>query len=117
MKIIIPVYTLVYILSLTPVLKTFADFLKPAMKHFGLPGESALALILGNFINLYAAIGVIPLLKLSPHQVTTIALMLLTSHSQILETSVFIKLKTRFLFLLFLRIIIAIIVGYVFARI
>ncbi|MEO0091663.1 MAG: nucleoside recognition domain-containing protein [candidate division WOR-3 bacterium] len=115
-KIILPVYTLVYILSLTPVLKIFADFLRPAMKYFGLPGESALALILGNFINLYAAIGVIPLLKLSPHQVTTIALMLLTSHSQILETSVFIKLKTRFIILLFLRIIIAIIGGYVFAH-
>ncbi len=116
MKIIISVYTLVYILSLTPLLKIFADFLKPAMKYFGLPGESALALILGNFINLYAGIGVIPLLQLSSRQVTTLALMLLTSHSQILETSVFIKLKTRFIFLLFLRIFIAIIVGYLFAH-
>jgi len=117
MKIIIPVYTFMYILSLTPALKIFADFLAPAMKIFGLPGESALAIILGNFINLYAAMGVIPLLKLSPHQVTTLALMLLTSHSQLLETSVFIKLKTRFIFLLFLRIIVAIFVGYLMARI
>jgi hypothetical protein len=117
MKIIIPVYTIVYILSITPLLKMFGEFLRPAMKFFGLPGESALALILGNFINLYAAIGVIPQLHLNPQQITTLSLMLLTSHSQLLETSVFIKLKTRFIFLLLLRIIIAIIVGFIMARV
>jgi hypothetical protein len=116
MKIIIPVYTLIYIISLTPLLKIFADFLAPAMKIFGLPGESALALILGNFMNLYASMGVIPLLHLNSHQVTTLSLMLLTSHSQLLETSIFIKLKTRYIFLLLLRLIIAVIVGYWFAR-
>ncbi len=117
MKIILPVYTIVYVLSLTPLLKMFGDFLKPAMKFFGLPGESALALILGNFINLYAAIGVIPQLHLNTHQITTLSLMLLTSHSQLLETSVFIKLKTRAVFLLLLRIIIAILIGLIMARI
>jgi hypothetical protein len=116
MKIILPVYTLVYIISLTPLLKAFADFLAPAMKIFGLPGESALAIILGNFINLYAAIGVIPLLKLNSHQITTLALMLLTSHSQLIETSIFFKMKTRFIFLLILRLAIAVIIGYLFAR-
>jgi spore maturation protein SpmB len=117
MKFIIPVYTLVYILSLTPLLKIFANFLAPAMKIFGLPGESALALILGNFMNLYASMGVIPLLHLNSHQITTIALMLLTSHSQLIETSIFFKLKTRYLFLLLLRLAVAVIVGYIFARI
>jgi len=117
MKIIIPVYTVVYIISLTPLLKMFGDFLAPAMKFFGLPGESALAIILGNFINLYAAIGVIPQLHLNGQQITTISLMLLTSHSQILETSIFLKLKTRYLFLLLIRLLIAAIVGYIFARI
>ncbi len=117
MKIIIPVYTLVYILSITSLLKMFGDFLAPTMKFFGLPGESALALILGNFINIYAAIGVIPQLRLNSHQITTLALMLLISHSQLLETSVFIKLKTRFIFLLLLRITIAIVVGLLFAKI
>lgn len=117
MKIILPVYTLVYILSITPLLKIFGNFLAPAMKYFNLPGESALAFILGNFINLYAAIGVIPQLHLDPKQITTLSLMLLTSHSQILETSIFIKLKTRYLFLLFTRLLIAILIGLVFARI
>lgn len=116
MKIILPVYTLVYILSLTPLLKMFGDFLKPAMKFFGLPGESALALILGNFINLYAAMGVIPQLHLNPKQVTILSLMLLTSHSQLLETSVFIKLKTKFIFILILRIIVAIIIGLIMVK-
>ena len=103
------------ILSHTPIIKFLADLLKPAMKLFGLPGESALALILGNFINLYAALGVIPLLHLSRAQMTTIALMLLTSHSQILETSVFFKLKTRAIFILILRISVAVLVGYLLA--
>ncbi|MDH5185537.1 MAG: nucleoside recognition protein [candidate division WOR-3 bacterium] len=115
MKIIVPVYTMMTILSYTPVIKFLADWLKPAMKIFGLPGESALALILGNFINLYAAIGVIPLLHLTPWQTTTIALMLLTSHSQLLETSVFFKLKTRAIFLLILRLSVAIMVGLLLA--
>lgn len=117
MKIIVPVYTVVYILSLTPLLKMFGDFLAPAMKYFNLPGESALAIILGNFINLYAAIGVIPQLHLDPKQITTISLMLLTSHSQILETSILFKLKTKYLLVLLIRIIVAIIVGYLFANI
>jgi hypothetical protein len=117
MKIIIPVYTIVYILSITPFLKMFGDFLKPAMKFLGLPGESALALILGNFINIYAAIGVIPQLHLNPHQITTLSLMLLTSHSQLLESSVFLKLKTKFIFLLLLRILVAVIIGYLMAQI
>ena len=111
MKIIFPVYTLMTILSHTPAIKFLADWLKPAMKIFGLPGESALALILGNFINLYAAIGVIPLLHLNSWQMTTIALMLLTSHSQLMETSVYLKLKTRALFLLILRLSVSIIIG------
>ncbi len=103
------------ILTYTPVIKLLADWLSPAMKIFGLPGESALALILGNFINLYAAIGVIPLLNLNPWQTTTIAMMLLTSHSQLLETSVYFKLKTRAIFLLILRLTIAVIVGLLLA--
>lgn len=94
----------------------FGNFLAPAMKYFNLPGESALALILGNIINLYAAIGVIPQLKLNPHQVTTISLMLLTSHSQILETSILFKLKTKYLLILLIRLIVAIIIGLIFAR-
>ncbi|MEO0083210.1 MAG: nucleoside recognition domain-containing protein [candidate division WOR-3 bacterium] len=117
MKIILPVYTFIYILSITPLLKMFGELLKPAMKLFGLPGESALAIILGNFINLYAAIGVIPQLQLTPKQITTISLMLLTSHSQLLETSVFIKLKTKSMLILFLRIIVAIFIGLLIARI
>jgi|UniRef100_A0A7C6A939 spore maturation protein SpmB len=111
MKIILPVYSLIFFLSYTPAIKFLADLLKPAMKIFGLPGECALALILGNFINLYAAIGVIPLLNLTPWQMTTLALMLLTSHSQIMETSVYFKLKTNALFLLLLRLSVALLIG------
>lgn len=115
-KIFIPVYTLMTLLSLTPLLKIFADFIAPVMAFFRLPGESALTLILGNFINLYAGIGTIPLLNLSSKQINTLALMLLTSHSQIFETAVFIKLKTRYLFILLLRILTSLVIGYLVSR-
>ncbi len=115
LKIVIPVYTVMFLLSHTPLIKILADFLKPAMALFGLPGESALALILGNFVNLYAALGLIPLLNLSQKQMTTLSLMLLTSHSQIFETAVFIRLKTRFLTLLLLRIGTAVLIGLLLA--
>lgn len=105
------------ILAYTPIMEFLAYRLNPVMKVFNLPGESALVLILGNFINLYAAIGVIPVLNLTPWQLTTISLMLLTSHSQLLETSVYLKLKTRAIFLLLLRLLVAIILGFLLAQI
>ncbi len=117
MKIVIPVYTITTILAQAKVISFLADWLKPVMKVFGLPGESALALLLGNFINLYAAIGVIPLLNLSTRQMTTIALMLLTSHSQLMETSVYLKLKTKAFYLLILRLAVSIIIGFFSARV
>ncbi|MCX7757394.1 MAG: nucleoside recognition protein [candidate division WOR-3 bacterium] len=116
MKIVLPVYTIIYILSLTPLLRIFGDFVAPAMKYFHLPGESALAFILGNFINIYAGLAVIPQLGLNSKQITTLAIMLLISHSQVLETSILFRLKTKYLLILLLRLVMAIIMGLIYAR-
>lgn len=116
MKIVVPVYTIIYLLSLTPLLRIFGNFVAPAMKYFNLPGESALAFILGNFINIYAGIAVIPQLNLNSQQITTLAIMLLISHSQVLETSILFRLKTKYLLILLLRLVIAIIMGLIYAR-
>lgn len=112
MKIVAPVYTAITILRATPALDWFAALCAPAMKYFGLPGESALALIVGNLVNLYASIGVIAGLKLQPQQLTLLSLMLLVSHSQILESAVFAQIKTRFILLSIFRLSLSLFLGW-----
>jgi len=84
------------------------------MSIFGLPGESALGLMAGYFINLYAAIAVITPLQLSSKDMTTIALMLGIAHSLPIETGVtrqtgvnaWLMLAARVVFSLFAGIVI-----------
>lgn len=116
MAIIAPVYTLMAVLKYLNVLQVVADWCRPAMRYFGLPGDAAFALVLGNFLNLYAAIGVISHLRdsalLAGGQLTLLSLMLLISHSQILESSVFFQIKTKYGVLWLVRLVTALLVGY-----
>ena len=89
--IVVPVYTAVSILRQTRVLAVAAQACGPFMVHFGLPGEAAFTLVVGNFVNLYAALATMPDLLLSRQQVTLISLMLLISHSQLMEVPVLAK--------------------------
>ena len=112
MSIIVPVYTLIAILKYLDILRHVAEWFRPAMKFFGLPGDAALALVLGNFLNLYASIGVIASLKLTGGQMTVLSLMLLLSHSQILESAVFFQIKTKYGILWAIRLLTSLLVGY-----
>ncbi|MFO7651972.1 MAG: hypothetical protein R6X13_11605 [bacterium] len=112
MLIVGPVYTLVQVLRYTPVLAAFAGFAAPAMKYFGLPGEAAIAFILGNFINLYAGLGAITALKLPGPQLTVLSLMLLLSHSQLLETAVFFQIRAKWWLLWFIRLVVSLLAGW-----
>jgi hypothetical protein len=116
MLIVAPVYTLVTILKYTPVIRVFAEFMSPLMKHFGLPGEAALALILGNVINLYAGLGAVTALKITTAQLTVLSLMLLLSHSQILETAVFFQIRAKWWLLWFIRLVLSILAGVGLSR-
>jgi spore maturation protein SpmB len=87
-KVVVPVYILVTFLKHTPVLDWIAAICAPAVSFLGLPGEASLALVLGNVLNIYAAIGVITTLSLTHKQVTILAVMLLLSHSIFVETAV-----------------------------
>jgi len=109
--IVAPVYTVVTALRYTPVLKAFALFMAPVMSYFRLPGESAMAFILGNFINLYAGLGVITALRLSTAQLTVLSLMLLISHSQLLETAVFFQIRAKWWLLWFIRLVVSFLAG------
>jgi spore maturation protein SpmB len=112
MLIIVPVYTGMAVLKYAGILTVIADWCRPAMKYFGLPGDAALALVLGNFLNLYSAIGVMASLTMTRAQVTILSLILLISHSQILESSVFFQMKTKYGILGAIRLVTALLVGY-----
>lgn len=86
--IIFPITFAFSILRYTPLFDVLLSGLTPVMGVFGLPGEAAVPLLLGNFLNLYAAIGAILALELTVKQVFTLALMLSFSHGLPVESAV-----------------------------
>ncbi|MCK5679786.1 nucleoside recognition protein [bacterium] len=86
--IIVPIYLIITLLGKTPVLGWVGRLFQPMMELLGLPGEAVMGVVLGNVLNLYAAIGAITPLKLDQKQTTVFALFLLLSHSLPLEAAV-----------------------------
>src|SRR3954465_5317235 len=87
-KIIFPITVLVVILQHTPVLPWLIKLVSPFMGIFGLSGEAAIPLVLGNALNLYAGIAGILSLELTVKEVFIIAIMLSFSHNIFIETAV-----------------------------
>lgn len=86
-KIVFPVTIAVTILQYTPVLPWFIDFIAPLMHLIGLPGEAAMPLVLGNALNLYAAIGAIVSFEFTVKEVFIMAMMLSFSHNLFIESA------------------------------
>lgn len=112
-KVILPVYLIVTILKHTLILDYIANLFAPVMQVFGLPGEAALVLVLGNVLNLYAAIGAIASITLTAKQITILAIMLSFSHNLIVETAVSKKIGVSVFLVLAVRIGLAIVSGIV----
>lgn len=112
-KIVVPVYFFVTFLRMTPILDIISNWVAPAMKLIGLPGEASIVLVLGNFINLYAAIGAITSLTLTMKQITILAVMLSFSHSLFLESAVCKKTGVSLFMVVSIRIGLAIISGLI----
>ncbi len=112
-KIMIPVFIIVTFLKFTPVLPALAGFFKPYMKIFGLPGDAALAIVMGNAVNLYAALAVITSIKLSGDQATIIAVMLGISHSLPMEITIVQQMKTKFITVFCLRVLTSVVLGVI----
>lgn len=87
-KVIFPVTLVVSILQYTAVYDLLLSGLTPVMALLGLPNEAAVPLVLGNLLNLYAAIGAILTIELTVKQVFILALMLSFSHSLPVEAAV-----------------------------
>lgn len=112
-KVIFPVTLIVSLLQYTPVLPWLFDKLAPFMSVFGLSGEAAIPLVLGNLLNLYAAIGGILTLDLTVKEVFIIAVMLSFSHNLLIETSVALKSGVKLWVVLSVRIGLALVAALI----
>lgn len=84
-KVVVPTAMLVVIFKASGLLDVITDFFAPYMGLFGLPGEAAVVLFSGYFVNLYAAAGSILALSLSTKEITILAVMLTFAHSLLVE--------------------------------
>lgn len=103
-KVIFPVTLLVTLLQHTPVMDWLVRLITPVMGLFGLSGEAAIPLVLGNMLNLYAGIAGILTLDLSVKEVFTLAVMLSFCHNLIIESTVAAKVGIRIGVILAVRI-------------
>ncbi|WP_456277700.1 nucleoside recognition domain-containing protein [Bacillus sp. AK128] len=87
-KVIFPITIIVSILQYTPILQWVIKGIEPLMGWLGLSGDAAIPLVLGNFLNLYAAIGAILTLDLTVKEVFILAVMLSFSHNMLVESMV-----------------------------
>ncbi|EHM10793.1 putative membrane protein [Thermanaerovibrio velox DSM 12556] len=112
-KISVPVYIVVSLLGATPVIGWISRACEPLMRFFGLPGEAAMVLVIGNALNLYAAIGAMKALALTGHQITTLALMLSFSHNLFVEGALCRRLGLSFWLMAAIRVLMASAAGMV----
>ncbi|WP_053368204.1 nucleoside recognition domain-containing protein [Bacillus sp. FJAT-27245] len=103
-KVIFPVTLAVSILQYTPLLAWLIKAVSPLMKLIGLPGDAAIPLVLGNVLNLYAAIGAILTLDFSVKEVFILAVMLSFSHNLIVESTVALKAGVKLWVVLAVRL-------------
>lgn len=87
-KVIFPITIIVTLLQYTPVMNWVINGITPLMSYIGLSGDAAIPLVLGNFLNLYAAIGAILSLDLTVKEIFILAVMLSFSHNLLVESTV-----------------------------
>lgn len=106
-KVLFPVTFTVSVLQHTPVIDWAVALFTPLMQWVGLPGEAAIPLVLGNFINLYAAIGGILTMTFSVKEVFIMAIMLSFSHNLFVEGAVCKKVGVSIWVMSFVRLAMA----------
>lgn len=102
-KIIFPITLILVILQFTPVLPWIIDLVSPLMGLFGLRGDAAIPLVLGNALNLYAGIAGILSMELTVKEVFILAVMLSFSHNMFIETAVALKVGVKLWVVLLVR--------------
>ncbi len=110
-RIIFPITLVIGILQHTPLIEALINLLSPIMSLIGLPGEAAIPLVMGNLLNLYAAIGAILPLQFTVKEVFIIALMLTFSHGLPIESAVCRRAGMSFLLITSLRLLLSFLAG------
>lgn len=82
------VSAVIFILKVLNVIPVISNAVSPIMKFVGLPGEASLAYVSGYFVNVYSAIAAAVTLGLTHRSMTILAVMVMCSHSMIVETAV-----------------------------
>jgi hypothetical protein len=104
LKITIPITFIVKLLVFLNVIPTITLLFKPLMSLFGLPGHAALVLVTSNLMNIYGGLAVMASFPFTIKEVTIMAIMILFSHSLLVECSVIKGLKVSIKKQLLLRI-------------
>ncbi len=113
LKLVIPIYILADVLFYYNLLEYITFIFKPITSFLSLPSETALAIVSGIFLNLYAAIAFAAPLGLSPKEWTILAVFLGICHALIVETAIMKKLGISKIFSILLRLITGVLVGYI----
>ncbi|HEX6593069.1 MAG TPA: nucleoside recognition domain-containing protein [Bacillota bacterium] len=106
-KVIFPVTLIVTILQHTPVLPWIINVISPVMGWIGLSGEAAVPLVLGNALNLYAAIAAIISFEFTVKEVFIMAIMLSFSHNLFIESTLAARVGVSWWFISGIRISLA----------
>ncbi|MDK2881985.1 MAG: hypothetical protein PWP12_245 [Bacillota bacterium] len=80
-KVMVPVTIAVTFLDRSGVLPYLAGVFAPGMAWLGLPGEAAVALVVGNLSSMYAGVGAMAALELTAKQRVILGAMIMLSHS------------------------------------
>jgi hypothetical protein len=87
-RIIVPLSAGVALLDWTGTLARLGAILSPVMRIVGLPGEAAVAIVSGWFAGVYGGVAAASMLNLTSAQTTVLALMVLTAHNLVVESTV-----------------------------
>lgn len=112
LKIILPISLLVRLLQYSGILGRISDWLAPAFSLVGLPGETAIVFITSIFSPLYAPIALITSMSLDVREATILALMCLTSHNLMVESSVQAKTGSSFWGMTLLRLTMSFVIAF-----
>ncbi len=113
----IPTFVAVDLLRRLGVVAAIGTACAPLMGLFRLPGEAAIAVLLGFLVNIYSATAALGSLGLSGGQVTTLGLMLGMAHQLVVETVILREAGARAARLLIYRVAMSALVGLLASRV
>lgn len=104
LKLVIPIYIIADILFFYNTLSHVSFLFEPITSILNLPPETALSIVSGMLLNLYAAIAFAAPLDLSPKEWTILAIYLGICHALLVETAVMKKIGISKLYSVLLRV-------------